>query len=138
MRASDGVEAGFTFAMDEFSQPFTQPTIPFTSHATSAVVSPVGGFLHLLPAFLAALWLCGFLAVICVWALRWRRMSDAMREAAPLDEGREVEMLRRLERAEGIRKRIGIVLSGASLGAGDIRNRTPGFGVARKNFGAAR
>ena len=41
-----------------------------------------------------------------------------MREAAPLREGREVEALRRLERMGGIRKRIEILLSRASLEPG--------------------
>ncbi len=33
LRATDGIETGFTFAMDEFSQPFSQVTAPVVSHA---------------------------------------------------------------------------------------------------------
>jgi bla regulator protein BlaR1 len=51
-------------------------------------------------------------------------MSAAVREALPLHEGREVKALRRVEQAGGIRKRIEIFLSRASVEPGI-------FGIAR-------
>jgi bla regulator protein blaR1 len=123
-RGSDGVETGIIFAMDEFSQPFTQPTMPAKSHAALVAASPLAGFTHLLPLVLAAVWLCGFAAVLFTWLLRWRRMSAAIRGAVPLRDGREVEALRRLERAGGIQKRIEMFLSSASLEPGI-------FGISR-------
>ena len=51
-------------------------------------------------------------------------MSAAMRGAVPLRDGREVEALRRMERNAGLRKRIEIFLSRASLEPGI-------FGIAR-------
>ncbi len=124
-RASDGIETGFTFAMDELSQPFTQPVTEAASRATGSNVPTLfASVAHLLPIIIPAVWLCGFLAVIFVWGARWRRMSMSMREAVPLRVGREVEALRRLERAGGLRKRIEILLSRASLEPGI-------FGIAR-------
>jgi uncharacterized protein (TIGR03435 family) len=64
------------------------------------------------------MWLCGFVVVLVVWFARWRRISRAMREAVPLRDGREVETLRRLERAGGIKNQIAMLLSRAALEPG--------------------
>src|SRR5882762_11739613 len=115
-RGSAGTKAGLYFAMEEVSQPFSQPATTVISRATPSTVS--SSVIHLLPGLLAAVWLCGFLVVLSVWYLRWRGISVAIREAVPLREGREVEALRRLERIGGMRKRIEILLSRASLEPG--------------------
>jgi len=121
-RGSAGTKAGLYFAMEEVSQPFSQPAMTVISRATPSTVSP--SVIHLLPGLVAAVWLCGFLVILSVWYLRWRGISLAIREAVPLREGREVEALRRLERIGGMRKRIEILLSRASLEPGI-------FGIAR-------
>jgi len=74
--------------------------------------------LHWLPALLVAVWLCGIVIVLLAWCVRWRQISAALRESAPLREGREAATLRRLERMAGTRKPIDIVLSRASLEPG--------------------
>jgi bla regulator protein BlaR1 len=111
--ASAGTNDGFYFVMEEISEPFTQSASPLAAPATV-----FSSLLHLLPALLTAAWLCGFVVVLIVWFARWRRVCAAMREAAPLQEGREVEALRRLEHVGGIRKRIEMLLSRASLEPG--------------------
>jgi bla regulator protein blaR1 len=121
-RGSAGTNAGLYFAMEEISQPFTQPTMPLISRGNPSTVLP--SLLHLLPAILAAVWLCGFVLVVCVWYVRWRRISETIQDAAPLREGREVEALRRLECAGGVRNRTEMLLSRASLEPGI-------FGMAR-------
>ena len=124
LRASDGIETGVPIAIDEFSRPFTQPSMQVTSHAASTISSTLAGVLHLLPAFLVALWLCGLIVVFFTWIARWRRISEFMRGAKPMREGREVRALRRLERKGGITTRIEIFLLRASLEPGI-------FGIAR-------
>jgi bla regulator protein blaR1 len=121
-RGSAGTKAGFYFAMEEIGQPFTQPAMSVISGAAPSTVSP--SLFHLLPTVLAVAWLCGFAVVVFVWCLRWRQVSAAMRESAPLRDGREVEALRRLERSGGVGKRIDMLLSRASLEPGV-------FGIAR-------
>ena len=95
----------------------TNPRLHFAieviSGATPATVVPRA----LLPA-LAGVWLCGFLSVISLWYVEWRKMSAATRDAAPLLQGREVEALRRIERIAGIKKRIDIRQSRASIEPG--------------------
>jgi len=105
--------AGVYFAMEEVGEPFTLPSL--ISQATPPPVS--ANLIRLVPPILASVWLCGFALVLCIWYARWRRISSAIREGAPLREGREVRTLRRLEPIGGTR-RIEIILSRASLEPG--------------------
>ena len=121
--ASNGTNAAW-FVVDGLSQPFNRASIamPVSSqHSLSAISTSLPG---LLPAILAATWLCGFAVVLCVWCVRWRRVSLALRASEPLLEGREVEALRRLECMTGVRKTIAMVSSRASMEPGI-------FGIAR-------
>lgn len=108
--------SGSYFAMEELGQPFTRSTMPVISGAATSTA--FASLVHALPILIAAVWLCGFVVVLLVWYLRWRRIFAAVREATPLREGREVEKLRQLERTGGMRKQIEILLSRASLEPG--------------------
>jgi bla regulator protein blaR1 len=121
-RGSAGTKAGLYFAMEEVSQPFTQPAISMISRSTPATASLT--MPHLLPALLTAVWLGGFFVVLFAWYVRWRRICVALREAVVMWGGREVEALRRLERLVGLRKQIELRMSRASLEPGI-------FGIAR-------
>ena len=116
-RGPAGTKVGMYFALAEVSQPFTQP-------AMSVISRPTPSLVHLLPALVIAVWLCGFVAVFFAWYMRWRRISAALRQARPLPEGREVQALRRLERIAGMPQRIEVFLSRTSLEPGI-------FGIAR-------
>lgn len=120
-RSGTGTKGGLYFAMEQVSQPFTQPTRSVAPQA--APFSASASLIHLLPVLLGV-WLCGFVVVLLVCYARWRRISVTMREAVPLIEGREVETLRRLERSGGMRTGIAMLLSRASLEPGV-------FGIAR-------
>jgi bla regulator protein BlaR1 len=120
-RALAAVQPSVFFAIDEVSRPFMQPTTPVT---VSIASTDHLNFVHMLPAILLAVWLCGFILVLFVWCVRWRRISAALLKAMPLHEGREVEALQRLKRSGGIRIRIKLLLSPASVEPGI-------FGIAR-------
>jgi TonB family protein len=64
------------------------------------------------------LWLCGFVTVIALTWLRWRRVSAAMRDARAISHGREVDALRHLERTAKLRKPIAFRISPGSLEPG--------------------
>jgi uncharacterized protein (TIGR03435 family) len=108
-----GTKAGLYIAMEEVSQPFTQPTMPMVPQGIASA-----GLTHLVPAILAAVWLCRFLVVIFQWHFRWRRISAAIRKLVRLEAGREVQALRRLERIGGMRKGTEMLLSRTSLEPG--------------------
>jgi beta-lactamase regulating signal transducer with metallopeptidase domain len=108
-RGSASTRGTLAFVIEQVSQPFGQQS---SSRASLQMVFAS------LPAIVAAAWVCGFAVVLMVWFARWRRVSADIRNARPLQEGREVEVLRRLEQAGGIRRKIEIFLSRASLEPG--------------------
>jgi bla regulator protein blaR1 len=108
--------------VQEITQPFALPALPVPRHMASTVSSSTA-WANVLPVILV-LWLLGFLAVLLVWTVRWRRISAAMNSAKLISEGREIYLLRRLERLAGIRKPISVLLSSTSLEPGI-------FGIAR-------
>jgi len=115
-RVTAGTNVGLYSAMEEVSRPFTQPTISASSGVLASTISQ--NLIQLLPAILATVWLCGFVTVLLVWFARWRKVSRAIRDAMPLLEGREVQALRRMERAAVVRQRIEMVLSSSTLEPG--------------------
>jgi TonB family protein len=96
----------FYFVIRTVSQPFTQTP------------SVAASLLPLLPGILASLWLCGFVTVIVLTWLRWRRVTVAMRDAQLISQGREVDALRHLERIAGLREPIAFCISPGSLEPG--------------------
>jgi bla regulator protein blaR1 len=114
-RNSAETNAGLYAIVEQIGRPFSQPAKSVAS-PVSPIVSP--SLTHLFPALLIVVWLCGFLAVLLLWLVRWRRISAALRDSVPLREGREVEVLRRQERVAGINQRVEMLLSCATLEPG--------------------
>ena len=116
--ASPAANGGLYVAVEAISQPFSESAraMPAIAQAAPAAAAPI--LAHWLPALLVAAWLCGFFIVLLAWSLRWRRISAALRDSAPLHEGREAATLRRLERMAGTRTPIDLVSSRASLEPG--------------------
>ena len=108
-RGPAATQGALAFVIEQVSRPFAQQA---SSQSSAQIVFAS------LPAIFAATWACGFAAVLTVWFARWQRVSAGIRNAAPLHQGREVAALRRLEQAAGIRRKIEIFLSGASLEPG--------------------
>ena len=112
-RGTAGTNAAFYVAVEQVGLPFSPPTMPVIPQVAASTA-----LTQLLPALLAVVWLCGFLVVMFHWYFRWRRISAAIRRAVPLQEGREVQTLRRLERTGGMRKATEMLLSRTSLEPG--------------------
>jgi uncharacterized protein (TIGR03435 family) len=108
-RGAATTQGALSFVIEQVSRPFAQHTSSSTDSQT---------ILASVPALLIAAWGCGFAAVLAVWFARWRRVFAGIRNATPLQEGREVEALRRLEQTRGIRRKIEIFLSRTSLEPG--------------------
>jgi bla regulator protein blaR1 len=106
-------------AIQRASEPFAQPIL---AHAASS--APHTSPIHLLPILLS-LWFCGFIAVLILWYVRWRRVSASIQEAAPLRDGREIMALRRLERIGKISKPVELRLSRTSSEPGIFGFRKP-------------
>ena len=112
--AAPAAQSGL-YVVEEITQPFASPALPVVPHPVSSVPSSI--WTPLLPMVLV-LWFLGFVAVVFLWTVRWRRVSAAMKSARPISEGREVGALRRIEHLGGIRSPISILLSRTSLEPG--------------------
>ena len=95
--------------MEGFSQPFTFVLITPVNHAASAA-----HLLTMLPGLIAAMWLCGFVTLLMLWSVRWRRVAAAVHRSTPMDQGREVGALRQLEKMGGVRRPTTLLLSRGS------------------------
>jgi len=90
-------------AMDEVGQPFSGEMLPVTEGRSRAQGRENS---QKLPLLVAAVWLCGVVGVLLVWCGRWRQVAATLRRAAPVEDGREVEILRRLDGRERIAMRL--------------------------------
>ncbi|MBV8845310.1 MAG: TIGR03435 family protein [Bryobacterales bacterium] len=74
-KAPEAPPPALTFAVDQIGRPF--------SAATTLAPGPAPARNG--PRILFAVWLCGFLAIVLAWTLRWRRIRRAVRAATPLE-----------------------------------------------------
>src|SRR5437667_8323103 len=111
--AATPVRPDVTLVIDAISQPFsTIVTAPERRARTALTREQVTSIV------LIGLWFCGFAGVVTTWMARWRRIAAAVREASPVDDGRELDMLRRLESISGLAKPIVLAASNAPLEPG--------------------
>ena len=121
-RVLPAAQPAFILAMEQVGQPFAK--VATGSQVAEKCRRPAQNaglrykLVPLLPAILATIWLCGLVSVLVAGYARWRRISAALRQAAPLREGREVIALRRAERVAGIRQPIELLFSPSSLEPG--------------------
>lgn len=120
--ASVSPKAGLYFAMEQAGHPFTYPVISSAPHANASALSQ--NLAYLLPTLLVV-WLCGFVIVLFVWGVRWRRISATAHAATQLRDGRELEALRRLDAVAPMSKPIEIRSSHTSLEPGVFGTVSP-------------
>jgi uncharacterized protein (TIGR03435 family) len=86
--------------MEAVSEPFSQSALTLVAPSREPAAESLAAAL---PFVLTVIWALGCLAVFAGWAVRWRRMSGVVRHAAPLTSGREMDIVRRLAAANGVR-----------------------------------
>jgi bla regulator protein blaR1 len=116
-RASAPTRPTLYFVIAEISQPFAVRTAP-TAASVRPIVPPHLPRLPVVFPILAIVWLMGSVFLLCVWILRWRRISAAIKKSVPVSDGREVVTLRRMKRIGGVRCPIDVLLSETSLEPG--------------------
>ena len=98
----------FYFVFEKVSRPFTH----------SATGSSLFSLLPWFVPILALIWIIGSAVVMVRCCLRWRRVLSIQRSATFVTRGREVEALRRIENAVGIRQPIAVCFSSSPLEPG--------------------
>lgn len=115
-RAAAVTQVRLYWVVEEVTRPFTQPRPLLLAHSVSPQVA--SGRSDLVLMALSAIWLSGMAGSLLLWCVRWRRISAALRDAAPLRAGREVEALRRLEKKVGAKRPLAVLQCRSSLEPG--------------------
>jgi TonB family protein len=110
LNGSSETQPVFYFVMQKVSQPFGEAAASRGMFAAS--------LLRWLPGIVAMLWLAGFVTVIGLWWLQWRRVAAAIRTSVRISSGRELDALRQVERAAGLQRPIAFWSSQSSLEPG--------------------
>ncbi len=116
--------AGIYSAMDTAALPFSDVLGGVENNAIRAHRSSWERTMVVLPDAAAAVWLCGMVMVLLNWFVRWRRMYATLRQATVAESGREVEILRRVGRAAGMREQVTLLLSEGLMEPGILGVRT--------------
>jgi bla regulator protein BlaR1 len=95
-------------AMDNMALPFDEMPLesPASTHVSEAR--------HGAPASVVALgvvWMCGVLAVLGMWGVRWHQVRATLRRAVRAHAGREWELLRGVEAEMSLRRPVALLLS---------------------------
>src|SRR2546428_10010541 len=85
------------------SQPFSQQSLDWFPLPQSATAAMPAAWLW---SALAMLWITGSLLMLFAWFVRWSGISAIAAQASPINAGREVQILRRLERRSHISRSI--------------------------------
>jgi bla regulator protein BlaR1 len=103
-------------AFEQVGQPFAvQPTVSIAHAAPATSATEMAA--QFLPLLLVV-WLLGSLVVLLVWLARWYRVSAIVKNASPLHEGPEAEIVANLQRDDAAREKIAIVSTAASIEPG--------------------
>src|SRR6185437_1525219 len=107
-----------SIVMDQITQPFA----PAGAQHAPIILPPAdpGLAMRMLPMLLLAVWFVGFAALLIFWCVRWRRITQAIRQSRSLGSGRELELMRALERSIGITCATRLVSGGAALEPGIV------------------
>jgi beta-lactamase regulating signal transducer with metallopeptidase domain len=92
--------------IDAMSQPFSRPSASMEAAGLPPLTASDPATV---PLILLLIWICGLVAVVCRWLVRWRHVAELVRQGSPLYAGRETEALRRLEQISGIGKPLQLV-----------------------------
>jgi bla regulator protein blaR1 len=71
-----------------------------------------------LPEVIATVWAVGCILLLARWAVQWRAVARVAASSVALTEGREVAILRRLERARGSRSLLTMVVARGAMEPG--------------------
>jgi uncharacterized protein (TIGR03435 family) len=99
-----------TSAIEIVSRPFSKLSASPLAGAPHAarLIDPATPWV---PAILLVVWFCGAATVLLLWFLRWRQVAAARHRAIPVEQGRELSILRRLESTTRTRARIALLRS---------------------------
>jgi bla regulator protein BlaR1 len=107
VQAPAPVASAIEIASRPFSGFISASPVASTPHA-ARLIDPA---LPWVPTILAVVWVCGAAIVSLMWYLRWRQVAAARHRATPVEQGRELNILRRLESTTRATVRVALLRS---------------------------
>ena len=105
--------------LDFVTQPIAATVVPVSTRVSAALVESAGsGIARLVPTVLTVLWIAGTAALAARWCVQWRVLAAMVRRAVIATGGRELEILRRLERQRHARRAVILTISEGTLEPG--------------------
>ena len=104
--------------LQTLSQPYSLAEFDLGATSASTVASSV--LIRKLPLVLLGAWFAGFAWCAVEWLLRWRQLNAMIRCAVPIESGRELDALRRAQRAQSVTQVIRLLASSHVLEPGVI------------------
>lgn len=105
--------------MYEVSQPFVLTPTPNPAGSAIKITSAnEEAWLRTYPILLATIWAIGFLSVLTIWVVYWRRVALVIRAAIEANEGPELRALRCFERSGIVRSPVRLLHTNSTLGPG--------------------
>lgn len=92
-RAVPLLQPSLASAVRVVGQPFSAAAVTHHVNAQSVLQRAEAW----LPAGLVLIWALGFTAVLLAWCARWRHVSKMLQRSVPIEDGRELGILRRIE-----------------------------------------
>ena len=111
-RGAPSVDPTVSVVIDTVGRPFSAPV---NDSATVAAASSVAVSLVSATA-LVFVWTLGTTVFLVMWVVRWQRVARIVRDAAPVNEGRVVDALSRVE--AGFQTRLSVVSSDTQMEPG--------------------
>ena len=99
------------------AQPIARTALPPATRVP-ALLERGSQMVPLMPALLASVWLLGTIALIVRWAIQRQRVAGVAKRATVMTDGREFEILRRLERERGGRRSVALLAADGSMEPG--------------------
>lgn len=121
------IPSGFSLIVQQVGRPF----VAHASNSMAVTSSAIERAAHFLPNFLFALWICGCAAILRTWWLQWRRVRKVVCGGVVMESGRECEVLRRVERNEGMARELRVQIH---PGTGNCGQFSAVAAVACRNF----
>lgn len=119
----EGPSRQLTIVTQWFGEPLSRvvsstPSLASASNGPAIQTTTTSDLMTMAPMILLTLWTIGSVILLAAWSARWRSLSRDVRHGVSPDAGRELAILRRLEREHGLRRPVPLVLADARMEPG--------------------
>jgi len=108
----------FALVLEFVGQPIGRTVVPAATRVFGVTATAGSTLSVMIPGVIVATWSVGALLLTARWVTEWYRLARISRRARVMAEGREVTILRRLEREQRVRRQVIVLESDSSIEPG--------------------